>query len=320
MSGPLVELDKCNEDVSCTQPRDCVLGEWLAWSDCSCTCDGIRHRSRPIQVSGNGDATYCNASLEELQPCNPSLDGRRPVGCEAPEIIDCVFEEWQNWLPCEVTCGGGQRSRARNIRIPSKGGKQCQGDTLQLEPCNTQACNYVPPVDCKWGSWDSWSDCGKCDGQKHRKRVITVHNAHGGKACVNVSSEETDGCDSRNCHKFYCSWQDWGGWSQCTNVCGAGSRSRTRTLNASSQKPQIQKLYDQFTEDNLEMESRAKNLESGRIQEMIVSFSAGALCLLVVLALSRAFQSTRASSGQRQEYSGFEQDARGVHVQADIVE
>jgi len=93
-----------------------------------------------------------------------------------------------------------------------------------------------------------------------------------------------------------------------------------RTLSASSQKPQIQKLYDQFTEENLEMESLAKKLESSRTQEMLVSFSAGALSLLIVLALSRVFQSTRTSSGQRQEYSGFEQDASGFHVQADIVE
>ncbi|XP_035197564.1 A disintegrin and metalloproteinase with thrombospondin motifs 13 isoform X1 [Oxyura jamaicensis] len=67
------------------------------------------------------------SSLEELNP------------------MAVVHGQWSSWSPfssCSRSCGGGVviRQRFCNSPRPAFGGQECQGSSIQMEMCNTQAC------------------------------------------------------------------------------------------------------------------------------------------------------------------------------------
>uniref|UniRef100_A0A8B9V4X2 ADAM metallopeptidase with thrombospondin type 1 motif 13 n=1 Tax=Anas zonorhyncha TaxID=75864 RepID=A0A8B9V4X2_9AVES len=67
------------------------------------------------------------SSLEELNP------------------MAVVHGQWSSWSPfssCSRSCGGGvvMRQRICNNPRPAFGGRECQGSSIQMEMCNTQAC------------------------------------------------------------------------------------------------------------------------------------------------------------------------------------
>lgn len=291
VEGNMVEFTSCNEDVSCTPARDCLMGQWHEWSACSRTCYGVALRTRVIRVQGNGNGIFCNSSLEELRPCNPISQMLPPKTCPSLEgdipQVDCAWSEWDAWNECEVTCGGGQQTRARRVSIEAPaGGGQCSGEKLQVQPCNGQSCVGPTVQDCKW-VWTEWSACTKCSGQKLRFRRHIQHAQNGGKHCLGPA-RETKGCDERHCHQpVYCTWADWENWGACSAQCGSGRRSRTRDLSPTHIKPQIQQLYERFSEQNDGLRHRTTMLEQNRMQEMVLSFSIGALSLVVVLGVMR---------------------------------
>ena len=61
-------------------------------------------------------------------------------------LVDCKVGDWKPWGECSVTCGGGTKTRARDvIEEPGNGGALC----LALEEtmdCNTGGCPgaFVP--------------------------------------------------------------------------------------------------------------------------------------------------------------------------------
>lgn len=71
-------------------------------------------------------------------------------------------------------------------------------------------------------------------------------------------------------------------------------------------KPHLQKLYEQFAQQNVDLQHRTEALEQSRFQEMVASFSAGAFSLVVVLGALRFSQvSSRRLTGQNVHYVGF---------------
>ena len=106
------EYQVCEGLGPCTADTDCLLAEWGQWSDCSCSCYGVKERHRRIeqfaqgggkscgavaleayhsfrQVAGNGDFYSSHrvttnggfAALEEVSACNPLPGGRRGLKC-----------------------------------------------------------------------------------------------------------------------------------------------------------------------------------------------------------------------------------------------
>ena len=43
------EYEICSHLVPCTEDADCLLAEWDEWSDCSCSCYGVKERHRRIE-------------------------------------------------------------------------------------------------------------------------------------------------------------------------------------------------------------------------------------------------------------------------------
>ena len=54
--------------------------------------------------------------------------------------VDGVWEQWTSWSNCDANCGGGTRQRTRECDGPYDGGDDCEGDAIQTEECNTEAC------------------------------------------------------------------------------------------------------------------------------------------------------------------------------------
>ena len=56
--------------------------------------------------------------------------------------LDGGWTSWSSWTSCNVTCGGGVKSRSRSCTNPkpSNGGAVCSGSTTQNLQCNGQLC------------------------------------------------------------------------------------------------------------------------------------------------------------------------------------
>ena len=55
--------------------------------------------------------------------------------------VDCEWDEFGHWNPCNATCGGGTEFRERAVKTPAQhGGENCIGETREEKPCNIFGC------------------------------------------------------------------------------------------------------------------------------------------------------------------------------------
>ena len=54
--------------------------------------------------------------------------------------VDCVWDDWEEWQECSVTCGGGTKKRDRVPIGPFYGGSECQGSTEDDDGCKPDPC------------------------------------------------------------------------------------------------------------------------------------------------------------------------------------
>jgi len=144
--------------------------------------------------------------------------------------VHCAVSGFGGWGGCSQGCGGGTQTRTRSItRNAANGGNACPGLT-DTRACNTQPC----PVHCAVGGFGGWSDCNeKCGGGKQtRSRAITRNAQHGGNACPNLTEEKA--CNTQNC-PIPCKQSAFTAWSKCTETCGGGKQTRTRTVTQAPQ-------------------------------------------------------------------------------------
>ena len=101
------------------------------------------------------------------------------------------------------------------------------------------ASSAAAPVDCV-GAFSPLSDWGECSqacggGEQSRnvRYVITTQAANGGAECPYANgyiTSETQACNTQAC-AVDCvgSFGTWSSWSECSEFCGGGEQSRTRT-------------------------------------------------------------------------------------------
>ncbi|XP_076007425.1 hemicentin-1 [Genypterus blacodes] len=218
---------KAVEVIMCSV-RPCPVagnwGSWLPWSQCSETC-GKGMQSR-IRLCNNPppafDGPQCEGTDTQTQVCK-----------ERTCPVDGKWSSWVSWGACSVSCGGGTRQRTRLCASPAPqhGGRQCEGNDVHIDFCNSDPC----PINGNWGPWNSWGSCSKtCNGGQMR-RYRTCDNprpANGGRACAGADTQ------IQRCSTAICpvdgNWGSWQPWGECSASCGGGQRTRARLCNSPS--------------------------------------------------------------------------------------
>jgi len=140
---------------------------------------------------------------------------------------------WGGWSSCSKSCGGGTRSRTRDVIWPNP---DCKGkdplsqpaDREESEACNTDAC----PVHCQATKWSEWSSCSaSCGGgTRTRTRTIIQKAEHGGNQCHGgEATTQTEACNEGCCPKDV-EMSKWSSYGACSEECGGGLQSKTRKV------------------------------------------------------------------------------------------
>lgn len=274
---------------TCVDDAPCVLSKWSAWSDCSCTENGVQRRSRAIQAYGKGNGAWCDGDMKQIQGCNEKEE-------ESLNPINCVFGLWSPWTVCTATCGSGQETRTRVIATEAQdGGLQCSGILGEVHQCGETPCPIPKgPKPCVWGAWVEWAACDKCGGQRKRNRQIVAMPEQGGEACAYGASEETTSC-KRQCHEpVFCSWGAWQNEGSCSATCGTGVIIRTRALQGytKSNPPAAAAIGASASfKEGLDLGLADADEEHSNLQEVVLSFAAGGLVsFMAVMIAMRAMR------------------------------
>ena len=158
------------------------------------------------------------------------------------KLVDCLWDEFDEWSACSKTCGSGEKSRSRSkVNEEENGGVPCVGNSIEIEACNTLTCAIdtveSKSVDCLWADFDEWSSCSKTcgSGEKSRSRSKVNEEENGGAPCFG-NAIETEACNTLICpvdtdesKSVDCLWAEFDEWSSCSKTCGSGEKSRRRS-------------------------------------------------------------------------------------------
>jgi len=228
----------------CFEAVHCQFDEWEDWYyDGGCT--GICTRRRQVKDFGNEHGAGCDGPIGSTKDCtdepsyqescyNGNAQGLPLYG----DAGGCQWQPWSDWSGCDRQCGGGEKTRDRQIaKAPEPGGAPCSPEvTEQITPCNTEPC--VTCIDGKWGTWAEWQPCSvTCGaGLRWRERDEEVKANQCGRPAIGSSREfkpchgvidEDLRCPMENADKR-CMLGDWEEWAPCEAQCDVGRRNRQR--------------------------------------------------------------------------------------------
>ncbi|XP_067952039.1 coadhesin-like [Watersipora subatra] len=212
-NGGLNCPDNAEEVEECAVQPCPVDGGWTDWVEypCSSTCGKgiiVRNRTCTNPTPLYNGAT-CQGSSSKSEKC------RGLPKCP----INGGWTLWNEWGPCNASCGSGVWERVRECLAPKpkNKGADCVGSATDEETC------YHPnpcPTDGGWSEWDPWGSClaPPCTGERGNKtRKRTCNNplpAHGGAMCEG-SNNETQGCINNERCAVDGGWCQWSDYSAC---------------------------------------------------------------------------------------------------------
>ncbi|XP_056005434.1 SCO-spondin-like isoform X2 [Ostrea edulis] len=190
---------------------------WGTWSKCPVTCGGgIEQRERtctnPPPKHGGSN---CVGDASETRPCNTQ-----------PCPVDGSWSRWTSWSKCSNVCGNGRQIRSRSCDnpAPDHGGTNCEGSSFEQRECIGCPANKNVT---NWSAWGSCSvTCGTGTSRRNRSCGLTTEESE--KHNCWFSETETRTCILNPC-PVDGSWTAWSDWSDCSNICGTGQQSKTRT-------------------------------------------------------------------------------------------
>jgi len=131
MACPKLEREKKCGQKKC--PVDCLMSQWSGYSKCTKECEsGVQAKTRSVLIKPKNGGMGCDAVQEE-RSCNTGSCDR-----------DCKLDDWSNWSPCSMACGGGFTKRFKKVLVPIRGQGKCpkrkSAERFEMEKCNTQDC------------------------------------------------------------------------------------------------------------------------------------------------------------------------------------
>jgi len=187
-----------------------------------------RDVNRQTDTSKTGITVQPTGGSEAMSLMQPYVAIRSLIF--AGDAVDCQIE-WLEWSSCNVTCGGGIRTRSGTVLAgPRRGGKACPTDLNQSEECNTEPCQ----ISCSpMGTWSDWSACtSECGGGVQlRNRTVIEPSASVGPC---GAEQEVRLCNLDPCPSTCIPMEPWSNWAACTALCGTGLQMRSRTTTPSS--------------------------------------------------------------------------------------
>ncbi|XP_062519526.1 coadhesin-like [Corticium candelabrum] len=189
---------------------NCLVGNWNSWGSCSAACGttGIqtRYRSKTRTESCGGSCTF---TFSNTRSCNGPC-------CRK----DCIMNMWGSWSSCSGCGSSCTQYRYRSIsRYPSCGGSSCPSSTKTQRNCTPCPCC---PVNCIVNSWGTWLSCNApCGGSGVKWRYRTISRFLEQLERLFIYLRE------------WLTVSSWSAYSSCTNTCGLGTQTRTRTITTS---------------------------------------------------------------------------------------
>ncbi|CAE7927083.1 SPON1 [Symbiodinium necroappetens] len=204
-------------------PVQCSLSEWGQWTRCSATCGGgVRASLRRVEKEADYGGLPCVASLRKTETCNTHP-------CERSQ--DCVVSEWGRWHGCEVE-GAKQMTRQRRIETYAEGdGEPCDAPLTETAGCDDRDTLQW----CSTTEWSQWTACPVAcgGGQQQRSRHLS-----GESSCIPMAKQdlkEVRGCNVESCEENEgCILSPWTHWGQCSQDCGTGVSTRSRSIDQSA--------------------------------------------------------------------------------------
>ena len=159
-------------------------------------------------------------------------------GIEAPTMpsdegsVCCQINSWEPWSECSASCGGGTQSRTRTTE-----GAGCPSDLIltETQACNTQAC--IPDINCEVSPWTNDGSCSvQCGvGKQRQVRTVTVPHSGNGEVCPSLTQEIDCDTGIECIPDTNCEVSPWSPWGDCSESCGGGTQTKTRSV---TQQPQ----------------------------------------------------------------------------------
>ncbi|KAI6658116.1 Thrombospondin type-1 domain-containing protein 7B-like [Oopsacas minuta] len=209
-----------------------VLGDWVQWSRCEDNCPSLRKRIRQL-FSGSTSSdliqySVCNTCQYNTFLCyyyNTTAGNFYSKICNYTESSDVILSPWSDWSVCR----DNSTSRTRdligyyNSVIP---------DNIPLRFSQQQSCHEITH------SWrvSDWSDCYLSSnalcfyGYQNRSVECLDSNRFPSQFCDILDKPP----NNRTCRSECCRYSDWSVYSQCSAVCGIGTKIRKRMVLSSN--------------------------------------------------------------------------------------
>jgi len=161
-----------------------------------------------LLLLGAGIALLLKSNFEEKATTSATTSGTSTT--PATVNVDCDVGPWSSWSSCHLppgTCGIGSKNRTREELAEAEyHGEKCAKNRI-IELAEYLNCNIpcITPVDCKVGSWTSWTACSvTCGGgSKERTREKLADAQNDGTPCVSsrnfIQLQERNTCNSEDC-------------------------------------------------------------------------------------------------------------------------